>query len=235
MSSNSQIDTNHLLLIGAGPGVGAAVVRRFGREGYRSTLVSRGEKLELVAADLRDEGVAVETAVADVSDLDTYRATLESIYAAPGAPAVLVYNASMFSPDSILSSPVEHLHTAYDVDVLGGVVAAQVAAPSMRAAGSGTMLFTGGGFADHPLPLFASLSIGKGALRSAARLIAAEVVNDGVQAATVTILGQVAPGTAFDPNSIAELFWTAHTNGKDAWQTEYRFEGADAAERVEVA
>jgi hypothetical protein len=45
MIVESRIDTNHLLLIGAGPGVGAAVVRRFGREGYRSTLVSRGEKL----------------------------------------------------------------------------------------------------------------------------------------------------------------------------------------------
>lgn len=30
----------------------------------------------------------------------------------------------------------------------------------------------------------------------------------------------------FDPDSIAELFWTAHTDSKDAWQTEYRFTGA---------
>ena len=30
----------------------------------------------------------------------------------------------------------------------------------------------------------------------------------------------------FDPDKIAELFWTAHTDPKDAWQTEYRFTGA---------
>ena len=25
----------------------------------------------------------------------------------------------------------------------------------------------------------------------------------------------------------SELFWTAHTSGKDTWQTEYRFEAAE--------
>ena len=43
------VDPRHLLLIGAGPGVGASVVRRFGREGFRSTLISRGETLEQLA------------------------------------------------------------------------------------------------------------------------------------------------------------------------------------------
>jgi short-subunit dehydrogenase len=129
-------------------------------------------------------------------DLDTYRSILESLYNAPRAPTVLVYNASILAPDKILTSSVEHLRTAYDVDVLGGVVAAQVAAPVMRAAGTGTILFTGGGFADYPVPAFASLSTGKAALRSAATLIGAEVANDGVHVARVTIVGQVAPGTA---------------------------------------
>ena len=40
------VDPRHLLLIGAGPGVGAGVVRRFGREGFRSTLISRGATLD---------------------------------------------------------------------------------------------------------------------------------------------------------------------------------------------
>jgi hypothetical protein len=111
------------------------------------------------------------------------------------------------------------------VDVLGAVVAAQVAAPVLRTAGAGTLLFTSGGFADHPLPALASLSLGKAALRSAATLIAAGVKEDGIHGATVTIAGSVVPGTAFDPDKIAELFWTAHTDPADAWQTEYRFTG----------
>jgi hypothetical protein len=97
--------------------------------------------------------------------------------------------------------------------------------PVLRTAGTGTLLFTSGGFADHPVPALASLSIGKAALRSAATLIAAGVREAGIHAATITIAGSVAPGTVFDPDKIANLFWTAHTDPTDAWQTEYRFTG----------
>jgi NAD(P)-dependent dehydrogenase (short-subunit alcohol dehydrogenase family) len=224
MTPESSLDPKHLLLIGAGPGVGAAVARRFGREGFRATLVSRGEASEEVAAGLRDEGVSASPLVSDVEDLDGYGATLRALYDAPDAPGVLIYNASALVPDGILTSTVDHLRETYDVDVIGGVVAAQIAAPVMRAAGSGTILFTGGGFADYPVPAFATISLGKAALRAAATLIAADVGGDGVHAASVTIVGQVTPGTPFDPNSIAELFWTAHTDGPDAWLAEYRFE-----------
>jgi len=228
MSAESRLDSQHLLLIGAGPGVGAAVARRFGREGFRTTLISRGDGLDQVAAGLRDEGITVSQYVLDVGDLlNGYRATLRALYEAPRAPAVLVYNASLLVPDGILTSTVEHLREAYDVDVISAVVAAQIAAPAMRAAGSGTILFTGGGFADHPVPAFATISMGKAALRAAATLVAAEVSGYGVHAASITIGGQVAAGTAFAPDNIAELFWTAYTDGPDEWLAEYRFEGTE--------
>src|ERR1700733_12303089 len=220
------VDPRHLLLIGAAPGVGASVVRRFAREGFRGTLISRGGSLEQLAPELRSEGFEIEAVSADIEDLDGYRATLERIFRAPGAPGVVVYNAALPDPGEILDATVARLRTAYDVDVLGGVVAAQVAVPVLRTAGTGTLLFTSGGFADHPVPAVASLSIGKAGLRSAATLIAAGVQEDGIHAATVTIAGAVVRGTAFDPDNIAELFWSAHTGPTDAWQTEYRFTGA---------
>jgi NAD(P)-dependent dehydrogenase (short-subunit alcohol dehydrogenase family) len=220
------VDPRHLLLIGAGPGVGAGVVRRFGREGFRSTLISRGETLDKLAPELRRAGFEIEAVGADIEDLDGYRETLERIFSAPGAPGVAVYNAALPDPGEILDATVGRLRTAYDVDVLGAVVMAQVAAPVLRTAGTGTLLFTSGGFADHPVPPLASLSMGKAAMRSAATLVAAGVKEDGIHAATITIAGQVVPGTAFDPDKIAELFWTAHTDPTDAWQTEYRFTGA---------
>jgi NAD(P)-dependent dehydrogenase (short-subunit alcohol dehydrogenase family) len=220
------VDARHLLLVGAGPGVGAGVVRRFGREGFRGTLISRGGTLEQLVPELRGEGFEVEGVVADIEDLDGYRGTLEGIFRASGAPGVAVYNAALPDPGEVLDATVGRLRTAYDVDVLGAVVMAQVATPALRAAGAGTLLFTSGGFADHPVPALASLSMGKAALRSAATLIAAGVKEDGIHAATVTIAGSVVRGTAFDPDNIAELFWSAHTDPTDAWQTEYRFTGA---------
>jgi NAD(P)-dependent dehydrogenase (short-subunit alcohol dehydrogenase family) len=218
------VDPQHLLLIGAGPGVGAGVVRRFGREGFRSTLISRGDTE--VASELRSAGLEIDAIEANIEDLDGYRKTLEQIFSAGGAPGVVVYNAALPDPGQILDTTVERLRTAHDVDVIGAVIAAQVAVPVLKAAGGGTLLVTSGGFADHPVPALASLSMGKAALRSAQTLVAAGVAEDGIHAATVTIAGAVKPGTAFDPDNIAELFWTAHTDSKDAWQTEYRFTGA---------
>jgi NAD(P)-dependent dehydrogenase (short-subunit alcohol dehydrogenase family) len=221
-----RVDPRHLLLIGAGPGVGASVVRRFGREGFRSTLISRTKTLDRLAPELRSGGLEIEAVGADIEDLDGYRETLERIFSAPGAPGVVVYNAALPDPGEILDATIERLRIAYDVDVLGAVVAAQVAAPVLRAAGGGTLLVTSGGFADNPVPALASLSIGKAALRSAQTLVAAGVSEHGIHAATVTIAGTVKPGTDFDPDTIAELFWTAHVESKDGWKTEYRFTGA---------
>ncbi len=70
----------------------------------------------------------------------------------------------MLTPGSLLSSDVTRLHQAHDVDVVGAIVATQVAAPALRATGGGTILFTGGGWADHPGPAWGTVSLGKAAL-----------------------------------------------------------------------
>jgi short-subunit dehydrogenase len=99
----------------------------------------------------------------------------------------------------------------------------QVAADAMRAAGSGTIIMTGGGFADHPIPALATLSLGKAALRSAATMLGADLEPDGIRVATLTITGAIAVGTAFDPEKIADRYWeVVHS---DAWQAEFRFTG----------
>jgi len=93
-----------------------------------------------------------------------------------------------------LSSTVHHLQEAYAVDVIGAIVVAQEAAPAMRAAGFGRMIVTGGGFADHPIPALATVSLGKAALRSAATMLGVELRPDGIRVATLTIAGQIAVG-----------------------------------------
>jgi NAD(P)-dependent dehydrogenase (short-subunit alcohol dehydrogenase family) len=93
-----RVDPHHLLLIGAGPGVGAGVVRRFGREGFRSTLISHSKTLDRLAPEMRSGGLEIEAIGADIEDLDGYRETLERIFSVPGAPGVVVYNAALPDP-----------------------------------------------------------------------------------------------------------------------------------------
>ena len=223
--ADGTVDRNHLLLVGAGPGLGMAIARRFGVGGYRVTLVARStEKLRGLADSLSDTGAAIGTLAADASDPDGLRARLTDLYREEGAAGVIIYNAVMGAPDQLLSVTVDHLQAAYAVDVISAIVVAQVAAPAMKAAGFGTMIVTGGGFADHPIPALATVSLGKAALRSAATMLGADLEPDGIRVATLTIAGQIVAGTAFDPARIAERYWdVVQTDGP--WQAEFRFTG----------
>jgi short-subunit dehydrogenase len=219
------IDRGHLLLVGAGPGLGLAVARRFAVGGYRVTLLARKtDRLGELAQSLDDTGAEINTIEADASDSDDLRARMTELYGSDGAPGVVIYNAVMGAPDQLMSSTAAHLQTAYAVDVIGAIVIAQVAAPAMRAAGFGTIVVTGGGFADHPIPALATISLGKAALRAAATMLGADLGPDGIRVATLTIAGQIVAGTAFDPERIAERYWeVVQTDGP--WQAEFRFTG----------
>jgi short-subunit dehydrogenase len=219
------IDRGRLLLVGAGPGLGLAVARRFAIGSYRVTLLARStDRMADLARSLDDTGAAIDTIEADASDPDDLRARMTDLYRNDGAPGVVIYNAVMGAPDQLMSSTAAHLQTAYAVDVIGAIVIAQVAAPAMKAAGFGTIVVTGGGFADHPIPALATVSLGKAALRSAATILGADLGPDGIRVATLTIAGQIVAGTAFDPERIAERYWeVVQTDGP--WQPEFRFTG----------
>jgi short-subunit dehydrogenase len=223
--SGPSIDNRHLLLVGAGPGLGMAVARRFADGGYRVTLVARStDRLNDLADGLAGTGAQIDTVAADASDPEGLRARMAELYSEEGAPGLIIYNAVMGTPDKLLSSSVEHLQTAFAVDVISAIVVTQVAAPVMRASGSGTIVVTGGGFADYPIPALATISLGKAALRSAATMLGADLEPDGIRVATLTIAGQIVSGTAFDPENIAKRYWeVVHSDGP--WQSEFRFTG----------
>lgn len=219
------IDNRHLLVVGAGPGLGLAVARRFAEGGYRVTMVARStDDLDTLVESLADTGVDIDTLSADVGDSEELGARMTALYSKGEAPGVIVYNAVMGAPDQLMSSSPAHLALAYAVDVIGAVVVAQSAAPAMRAAGSGTIVFTSGGFADHPVSALATVSLGKAALRSAATMLESDLKGDGIRVTALTIAGQIVPGTAFDPANIAKRYWEVVHSG-DPWQAEFRFTG----------
>jgi short-subunit dehydrogenase len=219
------VDGRHLLLVGAGPGLGMAVARRFAVGRYQVTLVARNtDSLGDLAGTLADTGARIGTIAADASDPDALGARMRELYLGNGAPGVIIYNAVMGAPDRLLSSSVTHLQAAYSVDVISAIVVAQVAAPAMRAAGFGTILVTGGGFADHPVPALATVSLGKAALRSAATMLGADLGPDGIRVATLTIAGRIVAGTPFDPERIAERYWEV-VHADVPWRSEFRFTG----------
>jgi NAD(P)-dependent dehydrogenase (short-subunit alcohol dehydrogenase family) len=81
----------------------------------------------------------------------------------------------------------------------------------------------------EPIPEVTSLSLGKAGVRALTELLARAYEPAGVHVATVTVAGAVAPGTAFDPDEIAEEYWKLHAQRAGAWEREVLYSGRPAA------
>ncbi|MEU8325926.1 SDR family NAD(P)-dependent oxidoreductase [Nonomuraea sp. NPDC048881] len=213
------------VIIAAGPGIGQAVARRFAAEGLPVGLIARSARtVESAAASLSSYGVPVATAVADSTDEDALRAALDKTAAELGPPDVVVYNAAIVQADRPGELPARAQLDAYAVNVVGALTAAAHVAPGMAGRGGGTFIVTGG--MPHPKPDYVSLSLGKAGVRTLVPLLDQEYGADGVHVASVTVAGVVAPGTAFDPDDIAEHYWRLHTQPRDQWEHEAQHLGA---------
>ncbi len=209
------------VIVGAGPGVSQAVAQRFGREGYRLALVARraGSLTGLTDA-LRNLGIAAHAFTADAGDFGALRAAFALIRSQMGEVDVLVHNAAAGAAGMPSQVDPERLVADLRVSVVAALVAAQEVIPAMQARGRGTILFTGGGLALNPWPQAASLAIGKAGLRNLTYSLGAELEPSGIHVGTVTIAGPVQPGTHFDPDLIAEVYWQLHSQPRGQWERE---------------
>ena len=207
------------VIIGAGPGIGTSVARRFAAAGMPVGLIARtaasvdAARAAVVAAV---PGVTVAGATADAGRDDQLRAALDALTGHLGVPAALIYNAGLVQRDRPGELSRERHVAAYAINVLGAMTATVQVAPAMAEAGGGTILITGG--MPEPDPEFTSLSLGKAGVRALTTLLASEYGSAGIHVATVTVSGAVAPGGPYDPDLIAEHYWRLHTQPRPAWE-----------------
>ena len=83
-------------VLGVGPGLGAAVARRFAGEGFAVAMMARQEEsLAEIRRDIEDDGGTALPVSADATDADSVAAAFERVRAELGDPEVLVYNAGV--------------------------------------------------------------------------------------------------------------------------------------------
>lgn len=208
-------------IIGAGPGIGLSVARRFAREGFDLALVCRPfEEGPVFRAELEALGSKALVIPADLAQRGTLEPALAAIERDMGLPEVLVYNASRGARGPVAELDPEDLVEDFRVCAALALACVQWVLPAMRGRGRGTLLFTGGGLALEPKAGEASPSAGKAALRSLALCLAQELEPEGLHAATVTVAGFVQEDSAFNGDFIAEAFWELHAEPKEAWRSE---------------
>lgn len=217
------------IVAAAGPGMGAAIARRFAFEGFDIALIARDRhRLTEIAERLAPSGRRVTTHSADLCALDTVAAAFAEIREQQGEAEVLVYNGARWHERPVMA--LDPMDFTWDLSLCatGALVCAQHVYPAMKAAGRGTILFTGGGLALYPEygAGVASLTAGKSALRGLTFAMAAEVAAEGIHVATVTIAGTVDPASEkLAPDVIAGAYWDLHMEPEGAWATERLIQG----------
>ena len=200
--------TGSLTIVGAGPGLGSSLARRFASGGWSIGLIAREpetvDACRTDAASVAD--VNVVGAVADVTDEDALDAALQSLHDAIGL-GVVIYNASIFQAENALELTHAQLQLALNVHVVGAHNTAKSAVTRMREADQGVLVFTINCLALHPQAASTALSIGKGAQLNLALSLEQELASTGIKVAVVTITQPIVAGTAFDPDRIAEVYW----------------------------
>ncbi|MBF4622817.1 SDR family NAD(P)-dependent oxidoreductase [Clavibacter sp. VKM Ac-2872] len=203
-----------IAIVGAGAGLGAAVARRFGAEGFAVALVSRSqERVDELARTLADEGITARGYAANVRDHVALAAALDRAAQELGPVEVLQYSPlpqkEFLRP--VLETTPGDLVGAFEFSIQAPVAAVHQVLQGMRVLGRGTVLFINGGTAVQPLPKYAGTSIAFAGESAYGQMIHEALADDGIHVGQLIIPGAITPGhPKKDPKALADTLWSMH-------------------------
>ena len=203
-----------IAIIGAGPGLGAAVARRFGHEGFSIALISRNQsKLDDMAAQLRDVGVTARGYAADVrvpAELDD---ALARAAAELGPISTLQYS-PLPSRDylkPVLDMTPELALEALQFSALGLIHAVRTVLPAMRQAGSGSIIMINGGTSVKARADFAGTSVAFPAESAYGEMLHDALEGEGVRVSQLVIPGGIPQLRLVNGiDGVADRIWDLH-------------------------
>ena len=207
-----------VVIVGAGPGIGMAVARRFGAAGHPAGLIARDRgRLTEHVAELERLDLTATAAVADARRPGDLRRALSELRDALGPAQILCF--SPF-PDVSLIKPVtdttaEDVSAALQLNAVGAAAAVGELLPTLRP--GATLLFTTGGAAVDRNPNRAVSAVAYGAEITYARLLHDALAPD-IHVAVTTIVGAVGPDKKHQPAVVADHLWRHHTNRSEFHQ-----------------
>ncbi|HEY0949600.1 SDR family NAD(P)-dependent oxidoreductase [Nocardioides sp.] len=212
------------LVVGAGPGIGAAVAARFATAGYAVGLIARDEqRLVRLAAGL-DTRTAVATADATVPEELTD--AIAAVRAELGPPEALCFSPI---PDVDLIRPVldtgpGELMASLGLGIGGASAAVRSVLPDLLDRGRGSLLFTTGSAGLHPDPERAASAVTTTATTTYVALLRRALDGTGVRVGHTVIVGPVdrERDDAHHPDRVAADLWAHHRGRADAFPSVLR-------------
>lgn len=223
--------------VGASRGLGAALCRRFAREGLHVVAAGRTEeKLSVVVRDLEAAGGRGSFAVGDATKSEDVGLFFDAAERAGGVPELVVYNVGNNRLAKIVEMSDAFFEEAWRTSCFGGFLAGREAARRMVPASGGTLLFTGATASLRARPPFTAFASAKAGLRAVAHAMARELGSEGLHVAHIVIDGVIDGeqvnrrmpqikerlGTEgmLQPDDIADAYWMLHRQPRSTWTLE---------------
>jgi NAD(P)-dependent dehydrogenase (short-subunit alcohol dehydrogenase family) len=223
--------------VGASAGLGAALARRFAREGLHVFVAARdARRIEALANELRAAGGAATAVATDATQPGDIARLFDAASAVAEAPELVAYNAGNAHISPLLEVGDAAFESVWRLACFGGFVTGREAARRMLPRGRGSILFTGATASLRARPPFTAFASAKAALRAVAHGMAREFGPQGLHVAHVVIDGAIdgeqlnrrvpqlkerlgADGM-LAPDAIAEAYWQLHVQPRSAWTLE---------------
>jgi NAD(P)-dependent dehydrogenase (short-subunit alcohol dehydrogenase family) len=207
------------VVVGAGQGLGNALVGRFAEAGMRVAAVSRRGVAGEPHRDLV-RGYACDATVGE-----QVRSVLKRVADELGPPSLVVFNVGIWDQGGILDISEELFEQAWRTGCFAGFLVGRTAAASMLSRGSGTIIFSGATGSIRGGAGFAAFASPKFALRALAQAMARELGPKGIHVAHVVLDGMIAPEDSsseslLQPAAIAETYYQLHLQDRAAWTHE---------------
>lgn len=184
-----------VLITGAAGGFGRAIARAFAEQGAHLGLLDlNGQGLEELAGPLRNSGVLVQTAIADLSHERGVREGIAAVLSPYDQRVdVLVANVGLLVADTCDRLTSEQWQRALNINLLSHVWATSAVVPLMKARGEGCIVFVGSDQGLQPDAGLAPYAVAKAATHSFMKVLARELPPYGIWT------NAVAPGMSRTP------------------------------------
>ncbi len=221
------------LVVGVGPGLGAALVRRFAQGGHAVAMIARSrEFMDDLAAEVKAAGGRALPVTADVADAEQIARAFTAVRSALGAPEVLLYNAGSGNWGTITEVTPQQYEDSWRTNAYGAFLCAKEAVPDMITKRRGVMLFTGATAGVKAGPKSAAFGPAKFAVRGLAQSLARDLGPRGIHVAYVNVDGiidiphirtqmpSLKNEDLLKPAAIAEAYWFLANQDPSAWTQE---------------
>jgi len=223
-------DKEVAVIVGVGPGLGAALARRFSAAGVTVAVAGRDlPKAQNIAGSI---GADVHAYRCDATVENEVEHLFDAVERELGAATVAIHNVGAYVRKSILESTPADLENCWRLCCLGGFLVGRAAARRMVDRGRGTILFTGATSAVRGAAMFHNNAVAKAGVRALSQSMARELQPKGVHVAHIVIDGPIEseslrsmlderdPESFLAPDAIAEAYYRLHRQHRGAWSQE---------------